>query len=85
MEQKQPDNVYRAMEELIAELRASSNSALADKLYHRIHSVSWTTQSELLEELKFILEEALHSPPTTSLGLRERMKDVLATLSGQIP
>jgi hypothetical protein len=58
------EDVYPAIEELIAELKLGSHSKLADILDHRMHEVAWTARSELFEELQSVLTEALQSEGT---------------------
>mgnify|MGYP001770450562 CR=1 FL=1 len=55
------DDVYPAVEELIAELRPLESSNLAAILDHRMHRVAWTDRSELFEELQKVLTKALES------------------------
>jgi hypothetical protein len=55
------DDVYPAVEELIAELRPLEGSNLAAILDHRMHRVAWTDRSELFEELQKVLAKALKS------------------------
>ncbi len=55
------EDVYPAIEELIAELKLANHSKLAGILHHRMHQVAWTARSELFEELQSVLTEALQS------------------------
>jgi hypothetical protein len=52
------DDLYAAVDDLIAELNSINRSQLADVLHHRLHTVSWASGSELLEELRSLLTEA---------------------------
>jgi hypothetical protein len=52
------DELYTAVEELIAELNSLDRAKLAGALSYRLHNVAWTTSSELLEELRSLLTEA---------------------------
>jgi len=54
-------DVYPAIEELIIELRTVPQLKLADTLHHRMHMVTWTSGSELLEELQNIFTDTLQS------------------------
>ncbi|MBN1672176.1 MAG: hypothetical protein JXR37_14140 [Kiritimatiellae bacterium] len=55
------EDVYPAIDELVAELKVGSHSKLASVLHHRMHQVAWTARSELFEELQSVLTEALQS------------------------
>src|SRR3989338_9896998 len=54
-------DVYPAVEELILVFKEKGKVDLASKLYHRMHKVSWTSVSELLEELLKIFENILQN------------------------
>jgi len=41
------EDLYPAIEELIAELKASGESKLSTILDHRMHRIAWTARSEL--------------------------------------
>ena len=49
-------DVYPAVGELIALLEEAGHQRVAVVLRHRMYEVSWTSGSELLEELKKVLE-----------------------------
>lgn len=56
------EDVYPAIEELIAELKTTNQSSkLAAILHHRMHQVAWTARSELFEELQNVFTKALQS------------------------
>ncbi len=75
------EDVYPAMDELVAELKAAGELRLAAILHHRMRQVAWTARSELFEELQNILTETLESDETTLPQLlRERMDRVLAII-----
>jgi len=52
-------NVYRVMDDLSAAYQAAGQHELANVILHRVHKVAWTSRTELLEELKMILVDAL--------------------------
>ena len=52
-------DVYPAIEEVILLLNNDRHKEFSVKLDHRMHQVSWTSSSELLEELKDIIKCAL--------------------------
>lgn len=54
-EVKTIQDVFPAVDELIAFLRDHGDEELARSLYHRLHHVSWTSGSELYEELRDIM------------------------------
>jgi hypothetical protein len=49
------EEVYARVDQLAVDLKAAGVGKLAAVLDHRLHKVAWTTQSELLEELRKIL------------------------------
>ena len=55
------EDVYPAIEELIAELKLGHQAKLALILDHRMHQVAWTSRSEIFEELQSVLTETLQS------------------------
>ncbi|MCU0785312.1 MAG: hypothetical protein MUF81_14915, partial [Verrucomicrobia bacterium] len=51
---------------------------LAAILYHRLHQVAWTARSELFEELKDVLTDALKSDEAKlPEALKQQMEQVL--------
>ncbi len=66
------EDVYPAIEELIAELKLVGRSQLATILDHRMHRVAWTARSELFEELQSVLAGALR---TEEASLPEQLKN----------
>jgi preprotein translocase subunit SecE len=76
------DNLYAEVDSLIAELRKGGATRLADTLHHRLHTVTWTTRDELLEELQSVLGTALESHTTTlSSILRGQVNTLLTSIS----
>jgi len=55
------EDIYPALDELVAELKAAGHPRLATILHHRMHQVAWTARSELFEQLQDVLAEALKS------------------------
>jgi nicotinamidase-related amidase len=55
------EQIFPAVDELIAELRAAGAPRLATVFHHRMHRVAWATRSELFEELQEVLTGALNS------------------------
>ena len=79
------DDVYPAIEELIAELKLASHSKLADILHHRMHQVAWTARSELFEELQTVLMEALQSEGANlPEPLRNQMQETSRVIDGYL-
>lgn len=73
-----PEDVYRSVNDLISALRAAGHEKLAGVLDHRLHKVAWTSGSELLEELRSVLCEALDPrSPSKSTLLTGDIEDVL--------
>lgn len=54
-------DLYSDIDKLTEELAAAGMNLLSEVLRHRMHNVTWTCSSELLEELLGILTEALSS------------------------
>ena len=52
-------DIYPAVDELIAELRLAGQTRQADILHHRLHKVAWTSRSELFKELNDVLTKTL--------------------------
>jgi hypothetical protein len=79
------ENVYPAIEELIAELKSSGSSKLATILDHRMHRVAWTARSELFEELQKVLKKALESERATlPEALKNQVQLVLAAIGNYL-
>jgi len=73
--------VYGQIDELIELLRDVEQHKLAEMLDHRMHKVSWTSASELLECIEGLLEEALET--TEVMGDKElagNIKNILETI-----
>lgn len=79
------EDIYPAVEELVAELKLAGHSKLAAILQHRMHQVAWTARSELFEELQSVLRKALE-PEETSLPelLKNQMQQVLEVINGYL-
>jgi len=54
------DGIYCAVGQLIALLHEVDQDRVADILDHRLNRVAWTSGSELLEEVRNILEDGEH-------------------------
>ncbi len=50
---------YDALDKTCAQLREIGMATEADQITHRLHAVSWTTTSELFEELEVVLKNVL--------------------------
>lgn len=53
------EDVYAAIDELIKVLAQKNEQRVSDILDHRMYKVSWTSSSELFEELQGILRNFL--------------------------
>jgi hypothetical protein len=80
------EDVYPAIEELIAELKLAGNPRLAEILHHRMHQVAWTARSELFEELQTVLKGALQSGEGAGLPetLRNQMEQTNRVIAGYL-
>jgi hypothetical protein len=56
---KTPDDVFSAVRELIVTLDRLGHKRVSTILQHRMCVVSWTSRSELFEELREVLAEFL--------------------------
>jgi hypothetical protein len=75
------NDVYPALDELVAELNEAGQSRLATILHHRMHEVAWTARSELFEELRDVLTDALKSDAgKLPVELKPQMKRVLVVI-----
>jgi len=76
------EDLYPAIEELIAELKASGESKLSTILDHRMHRIAWTARSELFDELREVFRKALEvEPPNLPLSLRNDIQTLLQVIS----
>lgn len=79
------EDVYPAIEEIIAELKLACNPRLAEILHHRMHQVAWTARSELFEELQTVLAEALQSEDANlPEKLRNQMEQTNRAIAGYL-
>ncbi len=81
------EDVYPAIEELIAELKSLEGSKLSAILDHRMHRVAWTARSELFEELQKVLAKALESgdenlPETARIQIQLVLRVIEKDLTG---
>jgi hypothetical protein len=75
------EDVYPALDELVAKLNTAGQSRLATILHHRMHQVAWTARSELFEELRDVLADALKSDEAKlPVELKQQMERVLAVI-----
>jgi hypothetical protein len=79
------EDIYPAIEELIAEFETGNQSKLAAILHHRMHQVAWTARSELFEELQNVLTKALQSE-TVSLSepVKHQLQRILQVIDGYL-
>jgi DNA gyrase/topoisomerase IV subunit A len=80
---KKSENVYDAVATLIDSLLGSNEQQFASILQHRMYKVSWTTKSELLEELQSLLKDKLIGNSENIL-LTEQMKNVLKLITDEL-
>lgn len=75
------EQIFPAVDELIAELRAAGAPRLATVFHHRMHRVAWATRSELFEELQEVLTGALNSKEEPLPGaLKNQVERVLLVI-----
>lgn len=55
------EEIYSELEMLITLLKSNGNDKLVRILEHRMYKVSWTSSSELLENIMFILNDYVSS------------------------
>ena len=75
------EDIYPALDELAVELKTAGELRLAAILHHRMHQVAWTARSELFEELRTVLTNAL-KPDGVKLpqSLKEQLERVLRVI-----
>ena len=79
------EDVYPALDELIAELKAADQSRLATVLHHRLHEVAWTSGLELFEELRTVLTRAVQSDdPKLPEQLKGNAEQIMHALDGHL-
>lgn len=79
------EDVYPALDEIIAHLRTAGQAGLASLLHQRLHEIAWTTRSELIEELHSVLTQALkadraHLPDSVA----QQMEQVLRAIENEL-
>lgn len=76
------NDLYKKLNQLIKELRASGKIRLADILDHRTNKVAWTTSSELFDEIRNILEkEQKTNAAEFSENLKDQINDLLQSIT----
>lgn len=76
------EQIYSDVAELIALLKANSQGEKAEILEHRMFRVSWTSSSELLQEIASLLEKLEGELITNqkNSSLREKVKSTINTI-----
>ena len=75
------EDVYPALDEVVAELNAAGQSRLATIFHHRMHEVAWTARSELFDELRDVLSDVLKSDAgKLAVELKQQMERVLVVV-----
>jgi len=75
-------DVYPAVEELIPLLKEQGYTELSCILEHRMHEVTWTSASELYEELRDVLCDAMSKFDTTD-EIGYQMKKLVAVIEAE--
>ncbi len=75
--------IYQEMDALAAELKAGGAAELAQTIDHRVHKIAWTSRSELLEELRNVLADALDKS-NCSAPIREKLLGGLVAVDREI-
>lgn len=76
------NDLYKKLNQLIEELKASGKTRLADILDHRTNKVVWTTSSELFDEIRNILEkEQKTNAAELSASLKDRINALLQSIT----
>lgn len=77
------EDIYPAIDELIKILASENEQRISNILQHRMYKVSWTSRSELLEELQRILKEYLQKERSNLDKLIvSRIEDILRGIEG---
>ena len=72
-------DIYPAVEELILLLKEREHTKISSVLEHRMHEVSWTSASELYEELRNILCNAI-SNSDVAHEIKEQMRTLVTVI-----
>ncbi len=79
------EDIYPAIDELIKILAAENEQRISNILQHRMCKVSWTSRSELLEELQRILKEYIQEERSNLDKLIvDRIEDILRRIDGNL-
>jgi hypothetical protein len=75
------EDIYPAIDELIKVLPHKNEQRLSDILKHRMYKVSWTSRSELFEELQNVLRGFLQEKTSGfDKVIVDQIKQVLLTI-----
>jgi len=78
------DKLYSEIEGLISDLRDGAEQSIANIIDHRMHKVSWTTRSELLECIEKLLKEELEvRGAELDKLIVKRMRHILSMIAGE--
>lgn len=80
MEVRSPEDLYPFVEDLILKLTRSGAAKLAAILDHRMHKVAWTSASELLEELRGVLEKADRKVEPVAEEIETEIAEIIASI-----
>ena len=79
------EDIYPAIDKLIKILVAENEQRISKILQHRMYQVSWTSRSELLEELERILQEYLQKKRSNLDKLVvDRIEGILRGIDGNL-
>ena len=85
MEVRSTADLYPVVEDLILRLKRDGATRLAAILDHRMHKVAWTSASELLEELRAVLANAVQNKepltPESEAQVAQVITDICSLLN----
>lgn len=76
------EEIYTEIRELIVLLRNEGHDKLVGILEHRMFKVSWTSSSELLENISFVLTGFIREQQGNNIGhtTEEKMKSIIQAI-----
>jgi len=78
---KKIEDVYPAIEELIKVLAQKNEQKISDLLHHRMYKVSWSSSSELFEELQGVLKGFLQKEGRNlDKRIADQIEDILKAI-----
>lgn len=71
---------YDHIDQVVGALHATGHSSLAGQIHFLLHKVSWTTSSELFDELRDRFEKLLNSSTPLSSSIEADIRNFIITI-----